>query len=76
MKVPYIYVNGKCLNDEFENKITKFEFSQGKLCVCFAIIENGMLRRFDRKYYSYDNDIKLEFKEIQSMDIMKFMQDN
>ena len=64
MKVPYIYVNGKCLNDEFDNRITKFEFLPYRLCVQFAVFKNGYFIDIDERYYTYDYDIKVEFKDI------------
>lgn len=57
IKVPYLYVNGNCINGILDNKITSIEFVLGKVNVktMDEIIE-----------YEYEgNDIQLEFKIIE-----------
>lgn len=64
MKVPYIYINGKCLNDEY--RITNIEFLPRKVVINSNKIKNNKkLGEFKMIYYYDENDIKLEFKDIE-----------
>ena len=63
MKVPYLYVNGKCFTDNGK-KITNIDIQPGKICVYYhRLIDNEILEGVAT--YSFDEDIRIEFEDVE-----------
>lgn len=62
MKVPYIYINGKCINDEY--KIQEINIKCGRLIIRCNRHSNGKIIEQMERDVSFDqNDIDIKFVE-------------
>lgn len=62
MKVPYIYINGECLNDTC--RIRSINIVCRKIIINYSRYKNDkIIDEIERVVYLDNNDVKIDFKE-------------
>ena len=62
MKVPYVYINGECINDKY--KIQEVNMKCGRIIIKGNRFSNGqIIEQMERDIYFDQNDIYIKFVE-------------